>query len=279
MTPTPRTLRRALTGVAGYAYEEVAETFDGLAGKARLAALRGDRDSCYAYLSRAKRLVAARSGAAGEWAAGETYGEGREGRVSVVEIKPGRGYWDGKRGRRAWGIDTADEAADIDFYAVGMPQEAGTTYRPPWAFVERGAGDAEAAATVALLGDLDAALVREIEFPFDSPSLTEQAQETLREVQASYDEIRRPAVLLTGYASPIGPENYNLQLSQARVQRAEGMLAQLGIPEDRIKTRFLGERNPEVAASETERSPQNRRVEIRVISERDMPRRLRASLD
>jgi len=117
----------------------------------------------------------------------------------------------------------------------------------------------------------EAFAVREVEFPFDSATvpLTEAAR-VLDEVAALVEEEPDSAVLLTGYASPIGGEQYNLELSEARVEAVRDALVDLGVPDTLIRTRSLGERNTEVQAGEGERSPANRRVEIRVLDMSDI---------
>lgn len=112
----------------------------------------------------------------------------------------------------------------------------------------------------------EAFAVREVEFAFDSATVPlEEVAAVLDEVASLVEEEPDSAVLLTGYASPIGSRAYNRQLSEARVEAVRDALVDLGVPQPLIRTRSLGERNTEVPAGENERSPANRRVEIRVL--------------
>ena len=121
-------------------------------------------------------------------------------------------------------------------------------------------------AELAVLAALSPISVLEVEFGFDEDVVSDEARDdVLAEVAdlvETGDDVR---VLLTGYASPIGDEGYNRELSERRVEAVAAALEELGVPGDIIRTRSLGERNEEVPASEDERSEENRRVEIRVV--------------
>lgn len=134
------------------------------------------------------------------------------------------------------------------------------------------AADARPAIVIADMDTADiaeqpAVAVLEVEFGFDSARVPDAEMErVLSDVVSLVNEHQNPAVLLTGYASPIGNFEYNLELSERRVSAVADALMDMGVPDDIIRTRSLGERNPEVTAAEDERSPDNRRVEIRVLT-------------
>lgn len=117
---------------------------------------------------------------------------------------------------------------------------------------------------------LETVAIREVEFPSDSATVPlEGAARALADVAEAVETAPSSTVLLTGYASPVGEGGYNMNLSEAQVNAVRDALVDLGVPRRLIRTRSLGQRNPEVAAGAGERSPPNRRVEIRVI---DIPR-------
>jgi outer membrane protein OmpA-like peptidoglycan-associated protein len=156
--------------------------------------------------------------------------------------------------------DTAERGADMDLdEAADLDVSA------------RDAAARDVDLDVEAVAALEAFSVREVEFPFDSATVPlGEAASILADVAALVEEEPDTAVLLTGYASPIGDAAYNLELSEARVEAVRDALVELGVPQPLIRTRSLGERNTEVPAGEGERSPANRRVEIRVLDMSDV---------
>ena len=72
-------------------------------------------------------------------------------------------------------------------------------------------------------------------------------------------------VLLVGYTDSIGPEEYNLALSQRRAESVAGYLIDShGITSDRIVLNWYGEANPIASNDTPEGRAQNRRVEVAV---------------
>lgn len=125
---------------------------------------------------------------------------------------------------------------------------------------------AAVALTAERLAALQAVSVAEVEFPFDSAALETRADlATLREVAAALSADPTLALLVVGYASPIGDFAYNQRLSEARTATVLATLQRLGAERERMRATSLGERNPEVPAGENERSEDNRRVELRLV--------------
>ena len=123
------------------------------------------------------------------------------------------------------------------------------------------------------LAAVEAMLVAEVEFEFDSADITaEERDDVLADIVDKVSAADDAVILLTGFASPIGDESYNLQLSERRVEAVEEALIAMGIAADKIRSRSLGEDDPEVTAGAIEetRSEENRRVEIRVVSGADI---------
>ena len=72
-------------------------------------------------------------------------------------------------------------------------------------------------------------------------------------------------VMLVGYTDNIGPEEYNLGLSQRRAESVAGYLIDNhGITSDRIVLNWYGEANPVASNDTDEGRAQNRRVEVAV---------------
>ena len=155
----------------------------------------------------------------------------------------------------------------------GEPQVDVTKEDAATVSVETSPADVIRDIDIAALVEIDAVAVREVEFGFDSATVTPDArQDVLRDVARLVERSEDAVVLLTGYASPVGDAEYNRQLAERRVQAVASVLRGLDVPPEVIRTRSLGELNQEVAASESRRSEENRRVEIRVIAGENIPR-------
>jgi len=123
-------------------------------------------------------------------------------------------------------------------------------------------GDIERAALVA---EADLIALEEVEFRFDSAELTDVAMSNIADAGDVLGE--GDVALLVGYASPVGDAAYNQDLSERRVESVRQAMLGMGVSADQIRTRAAGENQAEAAANATERSEENRRVEIRVIPE------------
>jgi len=74
------------------------------------------------------------------------------------------------------------------------------------------------------------------------------------------DDIKYIEVI--GYADSTGPEGLNLKVSMERARSVKGELIKLGIPESKIRTRWVGE--SEARANQVEQ-PELRKVEVKII--------------
>lgn len=87
------------------------------------------------------------------------------------------------------------------------------------------------------------------------------------EVKKVLEEIKRrpaPDIAVIGHTDTVGSLASNDRLSLARAERIREMLADLGIPRDRIQAAGRGEREPLVPTEDGKPEPRNRRVEISV---------------
>jgi len=109
-----------------------------------------------------------------------------------------------------------------------------------------------------------------LEFPINSHELTESQKEALNEnVERAKETIANGGdISIYGHGCPLGPEKYNLALSEKRAETVKDELVTAGIPADRIHVVGCGATQPLVWTTESEKDAQvvalapNRRVEI-----------------
>jgi len=100
-------------------------------------------------------------------------------------------------------------------------------------------------------------------FAFDSAALTEEGIAQLADVARSLKANPDVHISIEGHTDSVGPDTYNLRLSQRRAEAVETYLVGKGIDEDRIETRGFGESKPITDNDTAEGRAENRRVEIR----------------
>jgi len=83
--------------------------------------------------------------------------------------------------------------------------------------------------------------IKPVFFGFDKTELTPESKAELDKVVELMSSQPVIEIKVTGYADPLGPENYNLLLSQRRAQVVLEYLAARGIKTQRIKTEGKGE--------------------------------------
>ena len=105
-----------------------------------------------------------------------------------------------------------------------------------------------------------------VTFPVNSATLNAEGKSTLDKIAGDLSGQRAGYMLeLQGFTDSTGPEQYNVSLSQRRVEAVERYLVSKNIPLYRISVVGLGEENP-VADNKTRQGrAQNRRVEVRVL--------------
>jgi len=106
-----------------------------------------------------------------------------------------------------------------------------------------------------------------VTFDTNKSTLTTQGKSTLDKIAGDLSGQRSGYMLeLQGFTDSQGSEQYNIGLSQRRVEAVERYLVSKNIPLFRISVVGLGEDNP-VADNKTRQGrAQNRRVEVRVLS-------------
>jgi outer membrane protein OmpA-like peptidoglycan-associated protein len=105
-----------------------------------------------------------------------------------------------------------------------------------------------------------------VTFANNSSTLNDQAKSTLDRVASGVSGQRTGFMLeLQGFTDSRGSEQYNIGLSQRRVQAVERYLVSKNVPLYRIAVIGLGEDNPVANNNDSQGRAQNRRVEIRVL--------------
>ncbi len=99
-------------------------------------------------------------------------------------------------------------------------------------------------------------------FEFNSTDLDDSAEEFLQQLASNLLDHEEVQVTIVGYTDNIGPEKFNLKLSQKRADEIKKYLLQKGIASDRLISVGKGMQNPlNNNLTEADRA-QNRRVEL-----------------
>lgn len=104
-------------------------------------------------------------------------------------------------------------------------------------------------------------------FDFDKDTLNEDEATQLREVASAVTSQKRYFITVEGFTDQVGDPEYNFALSRRRADRVmRHLVAELGVPVQRIYVIGLGEERLVEAATDREARAKNRRVEVRVFS-------------
>jgi peptidoglycan-associated lipoprotein len=100
----------------------------------------------------------------------------------------------------------------------------------------------------------------DIQFEFDSYSLSAEAQNILRKKADWLKENPRVTVIIEGHCDERGTTEYNLALGDRRAFSAKSYLQDIGIAESRMSTVSYGEERPLERGSSEEAWAKNRRA-------------------
>ncbi|GHB09773.1 OmpA family protein [Salinicola rhizosphaerae] len=121
-----------------------------------------------------------------------------------------------------------------------------------------------AGAEVNSLGCEESLVLRDVNFEFDSATLTSTAETILdgisQKLMASDTNSLR--IRLDGYTDSVGPDAYNMDLSQRRAESVKSYLVNKGFPAANIHAEGHGENDPVASNQTSEGRAQNRRVEL-----------------
>lgn len=103
-------------------------------------------------------------------------------------------------------------------------------------------------------------------FAFDSADLHGNARRLLMPVVNLFNRYPDLEVEVAGHTDNVGPDEYNMELSQRRAESVRQFLIDHGVPAEQVEARGYGEEEP-VASNDTEEGrEENRRVEIRILN-------------
>ncbi|HOI28218.1 MAG TPA: DUF6089 family protein [Melioribacteraceae bacterium] len=100
-------------------------------------------------------------------------------------------------------------------------------------------------------------------FALNSSRLTKTAKSTLDNVFDVFTKLNEAKLHLSGHACSLGPDEYNMKLSQKRVTAVKEYLVKKGINADIINTESFGETKPAFPNDTEKNRSKNRRVEIK----------------
>jgi len=123
------------------------------------------------------------------------------------------------------------------------------------------------------LAPIEVALVEEntkinlnnIFFDFDKYILKQESYPELNRIVTLMKEKSTMQVEISGHTDPVGPEAYNLGLSERRAKAVSKYLTEQGIESDRIKTTYYGETQLLDPSNTREANRKNRRVEFKIL--------------
>jgi OOP family OmpA-OmpF porin len=107
--------------------------------------------------------------------------------------------------------------------------------------------------------------VGDINFDFNKADVQSQYGADLDALGSFLKKTPNAYALLVGYTDSIGPEEYNLYLSNRRADGvADYLVNSLGVGRDQIVVNWYGEANPVASNDSAEGRAQNRRVEVAI---------------
>jgi OOP family OmpA-OmpF porin len=108
-------------------------------------------------------------------------------------------------------------------------------------------------------------------FGFDESTLDEEAVRQLDEVASTMRKNRYLVMEVNGHTDVIGPDGYNLALSESRAQAVLAYLVAHGVDPNRMKLAYHGSRLPVADNDSQEGRKQNRRVEFELLEHAFLP--------
>jgi len=108
-------------------------------------------------------------------------------------------------------------------------------------------------------------IARGINFESDKAALKTASYPMLDEIVSILKEYPDYNLKMGGHTDNVGEDQYNIDLSQARMDGVKSYLVSKGIPLNRIDATGYGERKPLVSNNTAEGRMQNRRVELELV--------------
>ncbi|MCK0715903.1 OmpA family protein [Chromohalobacter sarecensis] len=149
--------------------------------------------------------------------------------------------------------------AGVDVNAKGCPLDSDDDGVPDY---QDQCPDTPAGEEVNALGCPADLVLRDVNFEFDSATLTSDAEGILDGIAEKLAANESVNVRLEGYTDSVGSASYNKELSQERADSVKDYLVSQGVNGDNVSTMGYGEEDP-VATNETKAGrAENRRVEM-----------------
>ena len=108
-------------------------------------------------------------------------------------------------------------------------------------------------------------VINDIQFAFDSAELRDVDKAKLDDVSARLQKYDGNTMTVIGYTCSIGPEAYNMKLSERRANAVADYLAAAGADRSKMTVSGMGEANPIADNGTREGRMKNRRVEVDVL--------------
>ncbi len=160
-------------------------------------------------------------------------------------------------------IDADDECpgtpAGVAVDAVGCPLDSDDDGVPDY---QDQCPGTPAGAEVNALGCEEDLVLRDVNFEFDSATLTSGAEQILDGVAEKLRANENVRVRIEGHTDSVGSASYNEQLSQERADAVADYLVGQGVERDRMETTGFGESQPVATNDTDEGRAENRRVEL-----------------
>jgi len=108
-------------------------------------------------------------------------------------------------------------------------------------------------------------------FETNKASLLPEGQRKVEEFAKVIEQYGGRNVVIEGHTDNQGSEVYNQRLSEQRAKRVRQVLTKQGVNPSRLTTKGFGERKPMVTNATSTGRQQNRRVEIMILNEGQIP--------
>jgi OOP family OmpA-OmpF porin len=108
-------------------------------------------------------------------------------------------------------------------------------------------------------------IINSVLFDFDSSAVKPEAVIMLEQAVIMLKQNTNESIVIEGYTCSVGPEQYNLSLSERRAIAIKAALVDQGIEESRLTAKGLGEADPVADNTTKDGRERNRRVEFQVM--------------
>lgn len=106
--------------------------------------------------------------------------------------------------------------------------------------------------------------IEKVQFEFDTSRITPKYAEELKKAAKIINTHPDKQVVVKGHTCNMGPEEYNMKLSEKRAQEVAKFLKEQGVDKQRVKIKAYGEKKPKYDNNTREGRALNRMVEIEI---------------